>query len=110
MTISKPRNSGSIPKYSVDKDPPHPETVTVGVTLITVETDTIIQDGRAIELPVDDEVVYTSVPYKVAHGKNGCADWNAIADLLEQEGYPRKFWSLQSVWIPVPDHVADEIF
>ncbi|MEM8718995.1 MAG: hypothetical protein AAGE84_06755 [Cyanobacteria bacterium P01_G01_bin.39] len=110
MTISKPRNSGSIPKYSVDKDPPHPETVTVGVTLITVETDTIIQDGRAIELPVDDEVVYTSVPYKVAHGKNGCSDWNAIAELLEQEGYLRKHWQIQSVWIPVPDTVAEEIF
>ena len=61
MTISKARG-----KYSVDNDPPHSKTVTVGVTLVTVETETIIQDGRAIELSVDDEVVYTSVPYEVA--------------------------------------------
>ena len=96
--------------YSVDNNPPHPQTVTVGVTLITVETDTIIQDGRAITIPVDDEVVYTSVPYEVAHLPNGGSNWNAIANVLEQEGYLRKHWQIQSVWLPVPDHIAEEIF
>lgn len=70
----------------------------------------VIIDGRHVQVPVDDEVVYTSVPYEVAHGKNDCADWNAIAELLEQEGYLRKHFTIQSVWIPVPNHIADEIF
>ena len=105
MTISKARG-----KYSVDNDPPLPKTVTVGVTLVTVETETIIQDGRAIELSVDDEVVYTSVPYEVAHCGNDCSDWNAIAKLLEKEGYLRKHWKIQSCWLPVSNEVADEIF
>jgi hypothetical protein len=96
--------------YRVENDPPPPKTVTVGVTLITVETYTIIQDGRAIELPVDDEVVYISVPYEVAHSKNGCSDWNAIARKLSKEGYLQKHWQIMSVWIPVENHIADEIF
>lgn len=98
------------PIYSVDNNPPHPKTVTVGVTLITKEVDDLIIDGRHVQVPVDDEVVYTSVPYEVAHLPNGGSDWNAIAELLEQEGYLRKHWQIQSVWIPVPDHVAEEIF
>ncbi|PSB05792.1 hypothetical protein C7B62_24415 [Pleurocapsa sp. CCALA 161] len=105
MTISNSRN-----RYQTDQDPPPPKTVCIGVSLITVETYTIVQDDRAIELPVDDEVVYTSVPYEVAHSKNGCSDWNAIARELEKEGYLQKHWQIMSVWIPVENHIADEIF
>ena len=105
MTISKSNH-----KYSVEKEPPKLKTVTVGVTLITREVDDLIIDGRHVQIPVDDQVVYTSVPYKIAHGKNGCSDWNAIAELLEKEGYLRKHWTIQSCWIPVPNHIADEVF
>lgn len=107
MTISKPRNNS---KYSIDKDPPKPKFITVGVTLITKECHDLIIDNRHVQVPVEDEIVYASVPYEVAHGKDGCADWDAIAELLEKEGYLRKHYSIQSVWIPVADHVADEIF
>lgn len=104
MTISKPKI------YRVENDPPPPKTVCIGISLITVETYTVIIDSRAVNLPVDDEVVFLTVPLAVVNLPNGCASYDIIADLLELEGYRRSHWKIMSVWSCVPDNVADEIF
>ena len=101
MTISKSRPSQG--SYDPNYDP-RPKTITVGVSLISVETETIIQDDRAVELPVDDEVIYLSIPRELSN------DWEAVALLAEGNGYFRKHWRIMSVWSCVPDHIADDIF
>ena len=105
MTLSKPRQGTYDPNYD-----PRPSTVSIGVSLITVETDTMIQDNRAVELPVDDEIVYLTVPREIVYLPSGGASYDIIADILEAEGYLRKHWQIMSVWSCVPDHIADEIF
>ena len=101
MTISKSRP----PQGSYDPSfDPRPENICIGITLVSVETETIIQDGRAITLNVDDEVLYLTVPRELSN------DWTSIALLAEGKGYFRKHWNIQSVWECVPQHIADEIF
>ena len=107
MTISKSRP----PQGSYDPNyDPRPSTVSIGVSLITVETDTIIQDERAIMIPVDNDIVYLTVPREIIHLLGGGASYNIIADLLETQGYLRRHWQIMSVWECVPQHIADEIF
>ena len=105
MTTYKPIQGIYDPNYD-----PRPKTVSIGVSLITVETDTIIQDGRAVSIPVDDDIVYLTVPREIVYLPCGGASYDIIADLLEAQGYLRKHWSIMSVWECVPDHIADEIF
>jgi hypothetical protein len=105
MTISRKQN-----KYKVDKVS-LPAQTTIGVSLVTIEEYTIIQDEKAITIPVDDEIVYITVPSSIVNKPNGGSDWNAIAKLIEQEkGLRRTHWKIQSVWSCVPDHIAREIF
>ena len=105
MTLSKPRQGKYDPNYD-----PRPKTVSIGVSLITVETDTIIQDERAITIPVDDDIVYLTVSREIIYLPCGGASYDIIADLLETQGYLRKHWQIMSVWECVPQHIADEIF
>ena len=107
MTISKSRPPQG--NYDPNYDP-RSTTVSIGISLITVETDTIIQDGRAVSIPVDDDIVYLTVSREIVHLPCGGASYDIIADLLEAEGYLRKHWSIMSVWECVPDHIADDIF
>lgn len=105
MTTFKPIQGTYDPNYD-----PRPKTISIGISLITVETDTIIQDERAVEIPVDDDIVYLTVSREIVYLPGGGASYDIIADLLEQEGYLRKHWNIQSVWECVPEHIADEIF
>ena len=101
MTISKSRP----PQGSYDENfDPRPKTISVGVSLISVETETIIQDSRAVKLPVDDDVLYLTIPRELSN------DWTSIALLAEGKGYLRKHWRIMSVWATVPDHIANEVF
>ena len=88
MTSYKPRPpQGS---YDENFDPRH-KTVTIGISLITVETETIIQDDRAVELPVDDDIHYITVDRKLIEVPNkSCIRYDVVAELLEKEGYPRR--------------------
>lgn len=88
----------------------HQSAVTVGVSLVTVEEHTFIQDGRTVTCPVDDDITYITVPLEVVFLPSGGTSYDIIADLLEAEGYLRKHWQIMSVWECVPDHIADEIF
>ncbi|MEM7590930.1 MAG: hypothetical protein AAF383_05325 [Cyanobacteria bacterium P01_A01_bin.83] len=100
MTISKPRQG----EYNANYDP-RPKNICIGITLVSVETETIIQDGRAITLNVDDMVCYITVLRELSN------NWDALALLVEeQEGYRRSHWTIQSVWECVPQHIADDIF
>ena len=92
MTASKPR-----PKYDVWKDA-RPAKVCIGVSLITVETDSFIQDDRHVEVPVDDDIVYITVPREIVHLPCGGASYDIIADLLETQGYLRKHWRISHIW------------
>ena len=94
----KPRQGTYDPNYD-----PRPKTVSIGVSLITVETDSFIQDNRHVEIPVDDEIVYLTVPREIVHLPCGGASYDIIADLLEQQGYLRKHWKIISVWECVPE-------
>ena len=105
MTISKSRQGKYDPNYD-----PRPKTVSIGVSLITVETDTIIQDERAITIPVDDDIVYLTVSRVIVYLPCGDASYDIIADLLETKGYLRRHWQIMSVWECVTQHIADEIF
>ena len=99
MTVSKPQQGIYDPNYD-----PRPKTVCIGVSLITVETETIIQDDRAVELPVDDDIHYITVDRKLIEVKNeSCIRYDVIAGLLENEGYPRRLWKIMSVWECVPE-------
>ena len=101
----KPRQGKYDPNYD-----PRPKTVCIGVSLITLETDSFVQDDRHVEIPVDDDIVYLTVPREIVYLPCGGASYDIIADLLEQEGYLRKHWRIVSVWECVPEHIADEIF
>ena len=65
MTLSKPRQG----TYDANYDP-RPKTVSIGVSLITVETDTFIQDDRAITIPVDDDIGLSNSPKR-----NNLSSW-----------------------------------
>ena len=89
--------------YDANYDP-RPNFIYVGVTVISVETETIIQDGRALTLNVEDDVLYLTVPRELSN------DWTSIALLAEGKGYPRSHWIIQSVWECLNDSVANDIF
>jgi len=100
MTISKSRPpQGS---YDENYDPRH-KTVTIGVSLVTVEEHTFEQDGRAVTCPVEDDITYITVPREIVHLPCGGASYSIIADLLEQEGYLRKHWRISHVWTCIPE-------
>ena len=99
MTITPRPKQG---EYNANYDP-RPKTITVGVSLISVETETIIQDGQAIVLPVEDDVLYLAVPRELSN------DWEAVALQAEGKGYLRRHWRIMSVWATVPDHIANDI-
>ena len=104
MTTYKPK-----PQYNPNKDT-KPSTIEIGISLITIEEYTFEQDGRAVTCPVDDDITYISVPREVAFLPCGGASYEIIADILDTQGYPRRLWKISSVWIPMPNHIADEIF
>lgn len=105
MTISKHNT-----KYDVSKDP-RPKTITIGVSLITREVEHLIQDGKHIEIPVDDAICYLNVPYELVHLPCGGANYSAIAKLVEeQEGLRRTHWKIVHIWTPEPDYIADAYF
>lgn len=98
MTASKPRQGIYDPNYD-----PRPKTVTVGVSLVTIEEYTFIQDERAVTCPVEDDITYISVPREIVYLPCGGASYDIIADLLEAEGYLRKHWKIMSVWECIPE-------
>lgn len=101
MTTFKPKPASSDKARAEKYDPnydPRPKTVTVGVSLITVEEYTFIQDGRAVTCPVDDDITYIIVPREIVHLPCGGASYSIIADLLEQEGYLKRHWRISHVW------------
>lgn len=105
MTTFKPKPASSDKARAGKYDPnydPRPKTVTVGVSLITVEEHTFEQDGRAVTCPVDDDITYITVPREIVHLPCGGASYVIIADLLEQEGYLKKHWRISHVWECVP--------
>ena len=81
---------------------PLPSTVSIGVSLVTLETESFIQDDRHIEVPVDDDIVYLTVPREIVYLPSGGADYKKIALLAEQAGYPRRIWKVTSVWTVAP--------
>ena len=89
-------------KSQQKKKPYTPATICIGVSLITVETETIIQDERAVEIPVDDEIVYLNVPENIVHLFINDASYKLIAEELELEGYLKKHWQIMSVWTVIP--------
>lgn len=94
--------------YNVNK--PVPKQVCIGVSLISHEVDHLIQDGRHIEIPCDDTICYLNVPYDLVHLPCGGANYSAIADILDTEGYPRKLWKVCHIWTPEPDYITDTYF
>ena len=90
------------PIYNPDKDD-RPLIVSIGVSLITHEVEHLEQDGRHIEIPVDDEVIYLTADYNIVYTANAGADYSQIALLAEEAGYHRKHWKVMSVWIVVPE-------
>ncbi|NJO98026.1 MAG: hypothetical protein HC764_20180 [Pleurocapsa sp. CRU_1_2] len=98
MTTFKPIHN----TYDPNRDD-RPKLVSIGVSLITYEVHHIIQDDRHIEIPVEDEVVYLTVPREILHLPCGGASYDIIADLLEAQGYLRKHWSIMSVWECTPE-------
>ena len=93
----KPRQGSYNPSYDSI-----PQTVSIGVSLVTLETESFIQDDRHIEVPVDDDIVYLTVPREIVYLPSGGADYKKIALLAEQAGYPRRIWKVTSVWTVAP--------
>ena len=93
MTTYKPIQGTYDPNYD-----PRPSTVSIGVSLITVETDSFIQDDRHVEIPVDDDIVYLTVPREIVHLPCGGASYDIIADILDRQGYPKKWWKISHIW------------
>lgn len=101
----KPRQSKYNPNYD-----PRPNTVTIGVSLVSIEEHTFEQDGRAVTCPVDDDITYITVPREIAFLPCGGASYEIIADILDTEGYPKRLWKISSVWTPETDHITEDIF
>lgn len=99
------------PKYDVWKDS-RPKTVTIGVSLVSIEEHTFEQDGRAVTCPCDDAICYVTVDRELIEVKNeSCIKYSKIARLVEeQEGLRRTHWKVMSCWECVPQHIADDIF
>ncbi len=87
--------------YNPNKDE-RPKLVSIGVSLITHEVHHLIQDDRHIEIPVDDEVIYLTADYDVAFTNTGEADYERVALLAEEQGYPMSHWQVRSVWLALP--------
>ena len=101
MTTYRPKPRQGV--YDSNYDP-KPKTICIGVSLITVETETIIQDDRAVELPVDDDIHYITVDRELLEVKNeSCIRYDVIAELLEKEGYPRRLWKIMHCWECIPE-------
>ena len=102
MTLSKHSSSRSEePKYDPHK--PKPSTVNLGVSLITIETYTIIQDDKAVSIPVDDDIYYLTVDRKLIQVPNESSiKYDVVAELLEAEGYPRRLWKIMHCWECIP--------
>ena len=97
MTISKSRP----PQGSYDPNyDPRPTQICLGISLITVEEETFIQDSRTVTCPVDDDICYITVDRELIEVKNeSCVSYDIIADILEKEhGYPRKYWKIMHCW------------
>ena len=85
-------------KYDVWKDP-RPAQICIGCSLITHEVDVFEQDGRMVEVPVEDAICYITVPRELVYLPCGGADYSTIAKLIEkQEGYFRKHYKLVHIW------------
>ncbi|MGB5710388.1 MAG: hypothetical protein WBM44_05710 [Waterburya sp.] len=102
MTTYQPKPKQG--KYDPNYDP-RPSTVSIGVSLITVETDSFIQDDRHVEIPVDDDIVYLTVDRELIEVKNESSiKYDVIAELLEKEhGYPRRMWKIMHCWECIPE-------
>lgn len=105
MTTHKPIQGS----YDASYDP-RPKTVTIGVSLVTVEEHTFEQDGRTVTCPVDDEITYISVPREIVFLPCGGASYEIVADILDTRGYRKSVWKIMSIWTPEPNYIADEIF
>ena len=105
MTISKSRPSQG--SYDPNYDP-RSKTVTIGVSLVSIEEHTFEQDGRAVTCPCDDAICYITVDRELIEVKNeSCIKYSTIARLVEeQEGLRRTHWKVMSCWEvqPEPDN------
>lgn len=101
MTASKTKQG----TYDLNYDDLRPKTVCIGVSLITVETDSFIQDDRHVEVPVDDDIVYLTVDRKLIEVKNeSCIRYDVVADILDKEhGYLKKHWKIMHCWQCIPE-------
>ena len=101
MTTSKPRPSV---KYNVWKDP-RPTQICLGISLITVEEETFIQDSRVVTCPVNDDICYITVDRELIEVKNeSCIKYDVVADILDKEhGYLKKHWRISHIWECVPE-------
>ena len=103
---NKPKQGVYDPHYD-----PRPKLITIGVSLISLEVEDFVIDGRHVQVPVDDAICYLSVDRTLVHTSKGGSNWNEIARLVEEtQGYARKHFKIVSVWEPVPQHIAEEIF
>ena len=91
MTTYKP--------YNPNKDI-RPAVVSIGCEIAT----------RAMEeyeyghlIPIKTQIVFLDVPRDIVFTKNGGCDYNIIAALLQEQGYPRAMWCLKSVWETQPE-------
>lgn len=98
MTISRP----SI--YRVDSDPPPPPQITLGVSLVSIEEYTIIQDERAITIPLADEITYITVDRNLVEVPfSSCIKYGVVADLLDKEGFRKSHWKICHIWQCIPE-------
>lgn len=102
MTISKSRP----PQGSYDPNyDPRPTTVSIGVSLVSIEEHTFEQDGRAVTCPCDDAICYvTANRNDIQIPNESCINYSVIARLVEkQEGLRRTHWKVMSCWECVPE-------
>ena len=94
------------PIYNANKDDISP-IVSIGCEIATraqIETDC----HRLV--PVDTKVIhFDDLPREVVYLPCGGTDYKYITQRLKEKGYGSS-WTLKSVWVCVPDHIADEIF
>ncbi len=75
------------------------ELITIGVSVVTKEKYYVIQDNKAIELAVEDDIVFLSIPKDMIEIVFNDLNKEIIANLLEYKGYPKKFWTVVDKWI-----------
>lgn len=84
--------------YNPNRDT-RPTIVSIGCEIATRQMEQYdMGHGEVAYIPIKTQIVFLDVPREVAFTEKGDCDYNHIAVLLQNKGYPRSLWTIRSIW------------